>query len=90
MRLDKFLCVLNIGSRSQVKELIRRGKISVNNTVVKTADLKIDEKKDIVCVQGQTLSYRKFYYYMLNKPAGVVSATQDNLSDTVILSLIHI
>lgn len=84
MRLDKFLCELNIGSRSQVKELIRRGKISVNNTVVKTADLKIDEKKDIVCVQGQTLSYRKFYYYMLNKPAGVVSATQDNLSDTVI------
>ena len=84
MRLDKFLCELNIGSRNQVKELIRRGKISVNNTVVKTADLKIDEKKDIVCVQGQTLSYRKFYYYMLNKPAGVVSATQDNLSDTVI------
>ena len=84
MRLDKFLCELNIGSRSQVKELIRHGKVSVNNTVVKTADLKIDESKDIVCVQGQTLSYRKFYYYMLNKPAGVVSATQDNLSDTVI------
>lgn len=84
MRLDKFLCELNIGSRSQVRELIRHGKVSVNNTVVKTADLKIDESKDIVCVQGQTLSYRKFYYYMLNKPAGVVSATQDNLSDTVI------
>lgn len=84
MRLDKFLCELNIGSRSQVKELIRHGKVSVNNTVVNTADLKIDESKDIVCVQGQTLSYRKFYYYMLNKPAGVVTATQDNLSDTVI------
>lgn len=84
MRLDKFLCELNIGSRSQVKELIRHGKVSVNNAVVKTADLKIDETKDVVCVQGQVLSYRKFYYYMLNKPAGVVSATQDNLSDTVI------
>ena len=84
MRLDKFLCELNIGSRSQVKELIRHGKVSVNNAVVKTADLKIDESKDIVCVQGQTLSYRNFYYYMLNKPAGVVSATQDNFSDTVI------
>lgn len=84
MRLDKFLCELNIGSRSQVKELIRHGKVSVNNAVVKTADLKIDENKDVVCVQGQMLSYRKFYYYMLNKPAGVVSATQDNLSDTVI------
>lgn len=84
MRLDKFLCELNIGSRSQVKELIRHGKVSVNNAVVKTADRKIDEKKDVVCVQGQTLVYRKFYYYMLNKPAGVVSATQDKLSDTVI------
>lgn len=84
MRLDKFLCELNIGSRSQVKDLIRKGTVTVNGTVVKTPDLKIDENSDLVTVKGEPLSYHKFVYYMLNKPQGVVSATKDNTADTVL------
>lgn len=83
MRLDKFLCELNLGTRSQVKDLIRRGVVTVNSVPVNNADARIDEEKDSVCVRGQAVCYQKFYYYMLNKPAGVVSATQDKLSATV-------
>lgn len=84
MRLDKFLCEMNVGTRSQVKNLIRRGLVTVNGRAAGDADLKIDESNDSVCVQGRVLEYRKFVYYMLNKPAGVVSATRDNTEDTVV------
>lgn len=84
MRLDKFLCEMNVGTRSQVKHLIRRGLVTVNGRAAADADLKIDELNDSVCVQGRALKYRKFVYYMLNKPAGVVSATRDDTEDTVV------
>lgn len=84
MRLDKFLCEMNVGTRSQVKNLIRRGLVTVNGRAAGDAGLKIDESNDSVCVQGRVLEYRKFVYYMLNKPAGVVSATRDNTEDTVV------
>lgn len=83
MRLDKFLCEMNIGTRSQVKDLIRRGLVTVNGIPVKNADGRVDEGEDAVCVRGQTVCYRKFFYYMLNKPTGLVSATRDKLSATV-------
>lgn len=83
MRLDKFLCEMNMGTRSQVKELVKKGFVLVNGDVIKSADKKIDEQKDIVCCQGRELVYHKFVYYMLNKPQGVVSATQDNTAKTV-------
>lgn len=83
MRLDKFLCEVNLGTRSQVKDLIRRGAVTVNGVPVKGADGKVDEEKDIVCVLGRPVRYRKFFYYMLNKPTGIVSATRDKLSATV-------
>ena len=84
MRLDKFLCEMNIGSRSQVKTYIKQGLVSVNDIPAKSADMKIDENTAKIAFKGQTLSYQKFVYYMLNKPAGVVSATQDNTADTVV------
>lgn len=84
MRLDKFLCEMNVGTRSQVKNLIRRGLVTVNGRAAGDAGLKINESNDSVCVQGRVLEYRKFVYYMLNKPAGVVSATRDNTEDTVV------
>lgn len=83
MRLDKFLCEMNQGTRSRVKEFIRRGLVTVNGVTAKNADSKVDENTDIICVQGQRLCYQRFFYYMLNKPAGLVSATQDKLSATV-------
>lgn len=87
MRLDKYLVEMEVGSRSQVKESIKRGIVSVNGTKASRPETKIDENKDIISYQGRILSYTKNEYYMLNKPAGVVSATKDNL-DTTVLDLL--
>lgn len=84
MRLDRFLCEMNIGTRSQVKEAIKRGDVAVNAYVVKVPEMKIDERKDRVSFRGKDLLFEKHVYYMLNKPAGVVSATKDNTADTVL------
>lgn len=83
MRLDKFLCDMQLGTRSQVKEAVRKGLVSVNGMPVKSPDYKLDERKDIVSYAGKELVYQNFYYYMLHKPAGVVTATRDNRETTV-------
>ena len=87
MRLDKFLCDMQLGSRSQVKEIIKKGLVSVNDTLVKSPDFKIDEKKDAVFYMGKELIYQGMYYYMLHKPAGVVTATKDDHEPTVMALL---
>ncbi len=84
MRLDKFLCELNIGSRSQVKEYIRKGLVTVNSLPAIKPEQKIDANKDRIALRGEALFYKRFVYYMLNKPAGVVSATRDNTCKTVL------
>lgn len=83
MRLDKFLCDMQLGTRSQVKESIKKGNIAVNGLVIKSPDFKLDEKKDIVTYQGKKLAYQSLYYYMLHKPAGLVTATKDARERTV-------
>lgn len=87
MRLDKFLCDMQIGTRSQVKVFIKKGLVSVNDTIIKKSDFQLDEEKDKVCYMGQNLRYQKLYYYMLYKPAGVVTATKDNRESTVMALL---
>ena len=84
IRLDKFLCEMEIGTRSQVKDMVKKGMVSVDGEVIKKADFKFDETAAKVCVNGKELSYQKFFYYMLNKPQGVVSATADNHDRTVL------
>lgn len=84
MRLDKFLCDMNVGSRSQVKSLIRQGQLQVNGQIMKDAGFQINENTDIVLLQGKQLRYQKYYYYMLNKPEGYVSATTDPKEKTVL------
>ena len=83
MRLDKFLVMMELGSRNQVKDLIKKGFISVNGSPCKASDQKIDEVADTVEYQGRRLLYQPFQYYILNKPQGVVTATRDNLDRTV-------
>lgn len=83
MRLDKFLCDCQIGTRSEVKKIIKAGRVTVNGTTPKTADIKINEAKDIVCIDSKTLKYEKYLYYILHKPAGCVTANKDNLHKTV-------
>ena len=84
MRLDKYLAEMGVGTRQEVKKQIRQGKAAVNGKVVKAADTKIDETSDEVTISGRNISYVSYEYYMLNKPAGVVSATEDRRDTTVI------
>ena len=83
MRLDKFLCDSGYGTRSQVKQLIKTGQVFVNENPCRQAELKIDEKKDTVTVNGKKCSYQEFVYYMFHKPADCVCAVKDNVSRTV-------
>lgn len=84
MRLDRFLCELNIGTRSQVKAFIRQGIVAVGGIPAKDPNQRIDELSDRVTFRGMPLEYRRYVYYMMNKPEGVVSATRDNVSRTVV------
>ena len=84
MRLDKYLADMGIGTRTEVKKLIRQGKISVDGVVVKSPEAKIDAEKNQVTYGDKPVTYDAFEYYMLNKPAGVVSATTDAKDKTVL------
>ena len=84
MRLDKYLTQAGIGTRSQVKEYIRKGLVTVDGIPEKQSDRKIDESVQEICFQGKRITFEKMVYYMLNKPAGCVSATTDNRDKTVI------
>ncbi|RSJ94701.1 pseudouridine synthase [Streptococcus cristatus] len=84
MRLDKFLVESGLGSRSQVKQLLKKGQVWVNGAAVTSAKAQIDERSDQIVVDGQTLVYEKFVYYLLNKPKGVISATEDDRHKTVL------
>lgn len=84
IRLDKFLADAKIGSRSEVKEYIKKGRIRINDEITKKPETKIDTEKDQVTFDGERVWQKGFVYYMLNKPKGVVSATTDNLDKTVV------
>ena len=83
MRLDKFLSELGIGTRSEVKALLKKGLVTVNGEVVKKPECKVDESMDEICFGGEKLCYEAVQYFLLNKPAGCVTATRDHLSETV-------
>lgn len=84
MRLDKFLSEMATESRSELKKMIKKGLVKVNGETIKDSSVHIDENNDEVSLNGKVIDYKKFVYYMLNKPQGVVSATKDNLHKTVI------
>jgi 16S rRNA pseudouridine516 synthase len=83
MRLDKLLCHMKKGSRSQIKKDLKAGLVTVNGIVVEKPDYNVDEQHDTICYQGVPCLYEKYVYYMLHKPAGVVSATEDKKDKTV-------
>lgn len=82
IRLDKYLCDMGIGTRSEVKKIIKAGQVMVDGSICKNADQKIDEEAK-VCCQGKPLTYQKFTYILLNKPQGVITATKDAHDRTV-------
>lgn len=84
IRLDKFLCDMGLGSRSQVKEQIKKGQVKVNQQVVKKPEFKLQEGEDEVRVMEEVVRYETFVYYLFHKPAGIVTATKDNHDKTVL------
>ncbi len=84
LRLDKFLSGQLGISRADAKELIKKRLVTVNGDTARLYDMKIDPASDAVCSEGNVLTYREHIYIMLNKPAGVVCATRDRLSETVL------
>lgn len=83
MRLDKFLCEMGIGTRSEVKTYLKKGLVTVNDQIIKKPETKVQEAEDEICFNGKALNYEAVQYFLLNKPAGCVTATRDHLSDTV-------
>lgn len=83
MRLDKFLTACGVGSRTEVKKIIKSGAVSVNGKTATKADMHLEADTDTVTAFGQEIKYREFVYLMLNKPQGYLSATRDGRTPTV-------
>lgn len=79
MRLDKFLANSGIGSRSEVKNYIRKGRIKVDGEIVKSSSINIDENINKISFDDEIIDYHEFYYVLINKPKGYVSAVTDNV-----------
>ena len=84
MRLDKYISDCGVASRREIKQMIKTGRITLNGVVATTAEIKIDPEQAVVTVDGTALKYDKYHYFMLNKPAGVLSATDDGKQKTVL------
>lgn len=84
MRLDKYLAQMSVGSRSEVKQMIRKGQVCINGQTAKKPESKVEQSEDVITVNGTEISYAEEEYIMLHKPAGVVSATKDTKEKTVI------
>lgn len=84
VRLDKYLAEMSVGTRSQVKQYIRKGQVQVNGEVIKKPECKVHITKDEILVDGKRISFVRYEYWMLHKPGGVVSATRDAQDRTVL------
>jgi pseudouridine synthase len=83
-RLDKILSNLGYGSRKEIKDILKQGKVEVDGILAKDSSMKVDPDKSIIKFEGEEINYRENIYLMMNKPQGVVSATFDNYDETVI------
>ena len=79
MRLDKFLANSGVGTRSEVKRFIKDKRVKVNGEIIRSDSFNIDENKDVVLFDDLEVKYKEFYYVLLNKPQGYVSAAIDNV-----------
>ncbi|WHZ02058.1 pseudouridine synthase [Neobacillus sp. YX16] len=84
MRIDKMLANLGYGSRKEVKQLLKSGAVKIDDVIVKDAKQHVDTNKQTVTLNGEVIEYREFIYLMMNKPQGVLSATEDSAGETVI------
>lgn len=83
MRLDKLLSTLGEGTRSEVRDLIRAGRVTVDGAIAKDAGMQVDAENSAVAVSGRLLSYKSVRHVMLHKPQGVLTAARDKKQKTV-------
>ena len=83
VRLDKFLADAGAGTRSEVKKFIQKGKVQVNGVPAKKSEIKVSEEDEVVLDGNRISQAPEFVYYLLHKPAGYVSATEDKRDKTV-------
>ena len=83
MRLDKFLTEMGLGTRSEVKKLLKTKQITVNGAVAVKPELKVEPETDEICYKNNKIAYCAYEYYLFYKPAGCVTATEDNVHKTV-------
>ena len=83
-RIDKIIASQGQYSRSEVKKLVKDGRVTLDGKVIKSSDVKADPDKNDIAIDGKSIGYKKHLYIMLNKPQGVVSATEDTDHTTVI------
>lgn len=84
LRIDKLLAHMGHGTRSEIKKAVKQGKVTVDGKVVKDSGLIVDPSVQTVAIEGEAVVYRDVIYLMLNKPPGVISATEDGREKTVI------
>lgn len=84
MRIDKMLANLGYGSRKDVKKLLKNGSVTINEIAVKDGKQHVDPEQDTVMIHGELVEYKEYIYLMMNKPQGVISATEDTRHETVI------
>ncbi|MBF1710365.1 MAG: rRNA pseudouridine synthase [Streptococcus sp.] len=84
MRLDKCLADCGLGTRSEVKSLLKAKRITVNGKVATNGKVQVNPETDDIMFDGEKIQYEEFVYIIMNKPKGVVSATEDNLHKTVL------
>ncbi len=84
MRLDKLLGDLGIASRSELRQMIKQGRVTVDGRAVTAPETKVDSERCRITLDGEELRYKSFHYYMMDKPPGVLSATEDGKQKTVL------
>lgn len=83
-RLDKVLANSGYGTRKEVKAIVKSGRISINGRTIRDASMHVDPDEDNIIIDGKPIQYKKYIYIMMNKPQGVISATEDDYDRTVI------
>lgn len=84
LRIDKLLANMGYGTRKEVKKLLKAGVVKVDGMTIKDAKTHVDPKTQVVTVWGEEVEYKPFIYLMMNKPKGVISATEDAVEETVV------
>ncbi|MBA2878348.1 16S rRNA pseudouridine516 synthase [Anoxybacillus kamchatkensis] len=84
LRIDKLLANMGYGTRKEVKKLLKAGVVKVDGMTVKDAKTHVNPKEQVVTVWGEEVEYKPFIYLMMNKPKGVISATEDAVEETVV------